>query len=97
MVKETFEARSTDLAAYLDALGVPYQGCFRNADGKPRFVFANPNDAAWQASLEYRDGRGTALVHAPAFIASYRKMCHQARMARAHLKETTQDEQRPIV
>lgn len=90
MLKPTFEARSQDLAAYLDALGIPFLSCYRNLYGKVRYLFDNANDDAWQYSLEFRDGTN-ATINAPAYAASFRKMQTEARKARVQVGATLDD------
>ena len=88
MPKDTYEARDIWLAAYLDAMGVPFIRAVPVDARRCRFLFENPDDLAWTLGLEWRD-KTNAQVNGPALAASYRRMIQESYAA--HLGDTTYD------
>jgi len=60
-------------AAYLDVMGLLLLECRFNAQGQAIWVFANEDDAAWLAAMEYRTS-DTATVPAKQYKLSFRRM-----------------------
>lgn len=79
--KDTYSTYDPWQAAYLDAMGIPLLECPINAQGRATWIFANDDDAAWMAGMEYRHG-DNALVPAQAYKQSFRRMLDVANAMR---------------
>jgi hypothetical protein len=80
--KDTYSTYDAWQAAYLDAMGIPLLECTINADGRATWHFANDDDAAWMAGMEYRHG-DNAVVPAKAYKQAFRRVLDAANAKRA--------------
>lgn len=90
-VKEVYDARDPQTAAWLLINKVPYLGATLNYHNKVYWRFSNRepySDAAWQLALQWRyeaEGDREALTgYLPEFMRAYREMTHAASEARAN-------------
>jgi hypothetical protein len=79
--KDTYNTYDAWQAAYLDAMGIPLLECRINADRRATWIFANDDDAAWMAGMEYRQG-DNAVVPARAYKQSFRRVLDAANAMR---------------
>jgi hypothetical protein len=79
--KDTYNTYDPWQAAYLDAMGIPLLECTINEQRRATWIFANDDDAAWMAGMEYRQG-DNAVVPAREYKQSFRRMLDVANAMR---------------
>ncbi len=90
-VKDTYDARDPQTAAWLLLNKVPFLGASVNYNNKVNWTFSNLepfNDAAWQLALQWRyeepGDRGALTSYLPDFVRAYKQMTQAASEARAY-------------